>query len=100
MIARRPAGRKSPEAIAPELEQPALVAVRQWEYEPTIVEGKAVPVILRESVMFREFVNPTVATREPTTRGLQTPVAAFQKGPLASPEIGQPASTCRGRPRM
>ena len=69
----------------PKLEQPALVAVRQWEYEPTIVAGKAVPVILRESVMFREFVNPTVASRERTTPGRRTPVTGLSTGSTGIP---------------
>jgi TonB family protein len=36
----------------PLLDQAALDAVRQWLYEPTLLEGRAVPVIMRVTVNF------------------------------------------------
>jgi protein TonB len=36
----------------PLLDQPALDAVRQWRFEPTLLNGKAVPTILTVSVPF------------------------------------------------
>ena len=36
----------------PQLEQPALDAVRQWEYNPTMLNGVAVPVIMTVTVNF------------------------------------------------
>jgi TonB family protein len=36
----------------PLLDQPALDAVRQWRFEPTLLNGTAVPVILTVSVQF------------------------------------------------
>jgi protein TonB len=36
----------------PLLDQPALDAVRQWRFEPTVVNGTAVPVLLTVPVQF------------------------------------------------
>jgi protein TonB len=36
----------------PLLDQPALDAVKQWEYEPTLVNGVAVPVVMTVTVRF------------------------------------------------
>jgi protein TonB len=36
----------------PLLDQAALDAVRQWEYEPTLLNGAPVPVILTVTVQF------------------------------------------------
>ena len=36
----------------PLLDQAALDAVRQWEYEPTLLNGVAVPVIMTVTVNF------------------------------------------------
>ena len=36
----------------PQLDQAALDAVRQWEYEPTYLNGRAVPVVMTVSVAF------------------------------------------------
>jgi len=34
------------------LDAAALEAVRQWRYEPTMIDGKTVPVIMTVSVAF------------------------------------------------
>ena len=36
----------------PMLDEPALAAVRQWRYTPTVVDGVAVPVIVTVTVTF------------------------------------------------
>jgi TonB family protein len=36
----------------PMLDAAALEAVRQWRYEPTTIDGKAVPVVMTVSVTF------------------------------------------------
>jgi len=36
----------------PVLDEAALKAVREWRYDPTIVDGKAVPVKMRVTVNF------------------------------------------------
>jgi protein TonB len=36
----------------PLLDQAALDAVRQWEYEPTLLNGRPVPVIMTVTVNF------------------------------------------------
>ena len=43
----------------PLLDQAALDAVKQWEYTPTTVDGKAVPVIMTVTVNFT--LNPVPA---------------------------------------
>lgn len=35
------------------LSDAALAAVKQWEYKPTVIEGRAVPVITTVAVPFR-----------------------------------------------
>ncbi|MFN8095989.1 MAG: energy transducer TonB [Vicinamibacteria bacterium] len=37
----------------PLLDQAATEAVRQWEYEPTVIDGVPVPVIVTVTVNFR-----------------------------------------------
>jgi protein TonB len=37
----------------PLLDQAAIDAVRQWEFEPTLLNGNPVPVILTVTVQFR-----------------------------------------------
>ncbi|HDT12860.1 MAG TPA: TonB family protein, partial [Candidatus Aminicenantes bacterium] len=37
----------------PLLDQAAIDAVKQWGYEPMIVEGKAVPVVFTVTVRFQ-----------------------------------------------
>lgn len=37
----------------PLLDDAALAAVRQWRYEPTLLDGQAVPVIMTITVNFR-----------------------------------------------
>ena len=34
------------------LDRPAVRAVRQWRYEPTVLYGEAVPVTMTETVRF------------------------------------------------
>jgi protein TonB len=43
----------------PLLDQAALEAVRQWEYEPTIVNGVAVPVVMTVTLNFALTPAPT-----------------------------------------
>ena len=38
--------------LDPAFDQAALDAVRQWEYEPTLLNGVAVPVIMTVTVNF------------------------------------------------
>jgi protein TonB len=50
-----PAGKISNAVVTqsiPLLDQAALDAVRQWEYTPTVVDGKAVPVIMTVTANF------------------------------------------------
>jgi TonB family protein len=50
-----PAGKISSAVVTqsiPLLDQAALDAVRQWEYTPTVVDGKAVPVIMTVTANF------------------------------------------------
>jgi protein TonB len=35
------------------LDQAALDAVRQWEYTPTLLNGKAVPVVMTVTINFK-----------------------------------------------
>jgi protein TonB len=37
----------------PLLDEAAIDAVRQWEFTPTMIDGKAVPVIITMTVNFR-----------------------------------------------
>jgi protein TonB len=37
----------------PLLDQAALEAVRRWEYEPTLLDGQPVPVIMTVTVNFK-----------------------------------------------
>jgi len=39
----------------PLLRQPALDAVRQWEFTPTVLDGQSVPVITTIMLTFRFF---------------------------------------------
>jgi protein TonB len=53
----------------PLLDQAALDAVRQWQYTPTIVDGKPVPVILTVTVSFpSQRVLPPVAVAQAMIR--------------------------------
>ena len=36
----------------PELDEAAVAAVRQWTYEPTLVDGVAVPVLMTVTLNF------------------------------------------------
>jgi TonB family protein len=36
-----------------ELNEPAIAAVRQWVYEPTLIDGKPVPVTFTITIRFK-----------------------------------------------
>lgn len=78
----------------PVLDQAALDAVRQWQYQPTIVDGAATPVITTVAVQFR-LVPPAADSAgrggQPTA---QPPVAPVRVGG----NISQPARTTYVRP--
>ncbi|MGH9647972.1 MAG: energy transducer TonB [Bryobacteraceae bacterium] len=39
----------------PMLDNAALEAVKKWEYKPTVIDGKATPVIMTTAVIFKLF---------------------------------------------
>ena len=49
----------------PQLDQAALDAVKQWEFTPTVVDGKPVPVIMTVSVQFTMAPPPGAAFQKP-----------------------------------
>jgi TonB family protein len=50
----------------PLLDQAALEAVRQWEYEPTLVNGVAVPVVMTVTLNFALTPAPAAPTMPPS----------------------------------
>jgi TonB family protein len=49
----------------PQLDQAALDAVKQWEFTPTVVDGKPVPVIMTVTVQFSMAPSPGAAFQQP-----------------------------------
>ena len=49
----------------PQLDQAALDAVKQWEFMPTIVGGKPVPVVMTVTVQFSMAPSPGAALQKP-----------------------------------
>lgn len=47
-------------------DQAAIDAVKQWEFEPTVLEGKAVPVIMTVTVNFQPKKTPPAPPKAPT----------------------------------
>jgi protein TonB len=36
----------------PQLDQAAMIAVKQWQYEPTLLNGAPVPIVMNVTVQF------------------------------------------------
>jgi protein TonB len=77
----------------PGLDQAALDAVRQWQYQPTLVEGAAVPVITTVAVQFRLVPQAADSAGTGGAKG-QPPVAPVHVGG----NISQPTRTTYVRP--
>jgi hypothetical protein len=62
-----PQGKVTRIEVPPLLEEAAADAVEQWEYEPTLVDGVAVPIIMTVTVSSR----CPDATRAPRSSGVR-----------------------------
>jgi protein TonB len=72
----------------PSLDAAAIAAVKQWEFTPTLVDGRAVPVIMTVTV---NFAPPDAATTPPSASRAAAPDAAIQPvrvgGRVAAPRV-------------
>ena len=66
----------------PELEESALTAVKQWDYEPVLVEGTPIRRLIRQTVRYNE---PAPASGSP---------AEFEKLLIHLPSTRGPRSSC------
>jgi len=70
----------------PQLDAAAVAAVRQWEYTPTVVNGRAVPIVMTVTVSFNMSAPAAPA---PPAGGTSAPAPAPA---LTSPPITMPAT--------
>ena len=83
-------------ASIPALDQAALDAVSQWEFTPTLLDGKAVPVIMTVTVNFTldgRTTTPAIPVRPPSTGGQRAPSTS----PPGAATPGQPVSGSTSR---
>ena len=66
----------------PLLDGAALAAVRQWEFTPTVLNGKAVPVIISIELMFDTRPSPSAPPSSPSGPAAPAPAA-----PAREPKI-------------
>jgi TonB family protein len=88
-------GAPAPAALQALLNDAALAAARQWEYEPTVVNGAAVPVIISASVRFvltpRADASPQTTPQTVRVGGnIKSPVKTRNVAPVY-PAIAQSA---------
>ena len=77
----------------PALDGAAVAAVREWEFTPTVVDGRAVPIIMTLSVGFKA---PEAAASSPTPpappESAALPPRAAPPAPVAAPVAAPPAA--------
>ena len=83
----------------PALDGAAVAAVREWEFTPTIVDGRAVPIIMTLSVGFKApeaAPTPAAAVSSPTPpappESAAPPPRAAPPAPVAAPVAAPPAA--------
>src|SRR5262249_12358003 len=79
----------------PFLDAAAIAAVTQWQFTPTIVDGRAVPVIMTLSVGFKRSdaaasPHATVAPAEAPTPPIEAPVAPPPPPRPSPPAVAPP----------
>lgn len=66
----------------PGLDEAAVAAIEQWRYEPTVVDGEAVPIVMTVTIRFAR-------TGDQAPRRLPPPPAGEPTQPAESPDSGE-----------
>lgn len=85
----------------PFLDAAAISAVSQWEFTPTVVDGRAVPVIMTLNVSFKrpDGLGPPLASTAPTTPASRPPAAATAPTAASASPAPRPSPPPAAAPR-